>query len=168
MSYVVTYKVEGLSLDASVFKKLISTPEELNRINSLEGVDEETMSLKDFRELQNLTEQKNKKTAVYNDCRITSKNYMDEPEACCYYDPFYNKVIVPGHEGQDLVLVLNDTGTYFIPKDGYFDDNYDSSLDLVHQVIKAFKCTCLIKYTGDEANSDEEVHDMYYVDGIQK
>jgi len=160
MSYRVTYKVEGIKLPLEPFQRLKPSEETKQMIRELESIHEDQITLKQYRELQELRSSAQNTKIDYNGCTIATMN--SSGPADIYYNPIYKTASIPGHEGSDLTFKEEDE--FLVLKDGYFDDNYDANLELVEKVCQAFKQTCTIDLIADEANSGER-YTIKYING---
>lgn len=154
MSSTVTYYVDGMKIEKDIFNRLELTNADKETISKLEDMSDDEMTVAQLKQLKSL--KANEKTIVFNGCMLTTKSEGDEPEACCYYDARAGTVYIPGHEGSGLTLSLNNNKTLFVPKNGYFTDNYDNHVSLVQQVIKSFRCSCTLRITGTESGEMPE------------
>lgn len=166
MSSVVTYAVPGMKLDASVFALFKQKSADKNEIKSLEKLTEDEMTITQFKHLKRL--KAGRKTIMYNTIMITTKSELEEPDASIYFNKSDDTLYIPGHEGSGLTFKLAKDKFNYELKNDYFDDNYDSHLNIVQNVIEHFQCSCIVKYISDEMDSGEDVPDTHYVRGVEQ
>jgi hypothetical protein len=154
MSYRVTYFVKGeIVIPNEVLSRLKQTPEEIQRINEIKILGDD-MTMRQFKELQQLEKESVDKTITYSGIKITTKPETDESSAHLYIKSNFDSAYIPGFDGNNLDFRKIDGA--LVARDKYIDDNYDENIQLVVDIASAFKSTIDIIYESDEAGNSEE------------